>query len=192
MPNMCDDGNIRDDTRDAIHNDARRIDNENGDVAVAGSTIKPEQTDGIDDAVKVDEASGTQSPMRRLVAQLMKFGVVGIIAFVIDYGVMVALTELLGLNPVLSATISFTVSVAFNYVASMRYVFTHRDGMSRRREFVIFVVLSIIGLGLNDLLMWLGTDTIGIDYRIVKIGATAIVMIYNFVTRRVLLDGGEK
>lgn len=192
MTNMRDEENMRDDTRDAVHNDARRIDNENGDVTVAGSTIKPEQTDGIDDAVKVDEVSGTQSPMRRLVAQLMKFGVVGIIAFVIDYGVMVALTELLGLNPVLSATISFTVSVVFNYVASMRYVFTHRNGMSRRREFFIFVVLSVIGLGLNDLLMWLGTDTIGIDYRIVKIGATAIVMVYNFVTRRVLLDGGEK
>lgn len=189
---MRDDGNIRDDTRDAVHNDARRIDNENGEITVAESTIKPEQTDGIEDAVKEDANSGTQSPMRRLVAQLMKFGVVGIIAFVIDYGVMVALTELLGLNPVLSATISFTVSVVFNYVASMRYVFTHRDGMSRRREFVIFVVLSVIGLGLNDLLMWLGTDTIGIDYRIVKIGATAIVMVYNFVTRRVLLDGGEK
>lgn len=192
MPNIRDDGNICDDTHDAVNNDARRIDNENGDVTVAGSTIKPEQTDGIEDAVKEDAGSGTQSPMRRLVAQLMKFGVVGIIAFVIDYGVMVALTELLGLNPVLSATISFTVSVVFNYVASMRYVFTHRDGMSRRREFVIFVVLSVIGLGLNDLLMWLGTDTIGIDYRIVKIGATAIVMVYNFVTRRVLLDGGEK
>ena len=161
MPNMRDDGNICDDTHDAVHNDARRIDNENGDVTVAGSTIKPEQTDGIEDAVREDAGSGTQSPMRRLVAQLMKFGVVGIIAFVIDYGVMVALTELLGLNPVLSATISFTVSVVFNYVASMRYVFTHRDGMSRRREFVIFVALSVIGLGLNDLLMWFGTDTIG-------------------------------
>lgn len=192
MPNIRDDGNIRDDTRDAVHNDARRIDNENGEITVAESAIKPEQVDGIEDAVKEDANSGTQSPMRRLVAQLMKFCVVGIIAFVIDYGVMVALTELLGLNPVLSATISFTVSAVFNYVASMRYIFTHRDGMSRRREFVIFVALSVIGLGLNDLLMWLGTDTIGIDYRVVKIGATALVMVYNFVTRRVLLDGGEK
>ena len=93
--------------------------------------------------------------MEKLIAQFMKFGVVGVIAFVIDYGLMVALTELAGVNYLISATISFTVSVVFNYLASMRYVFTHKQGLSRRREFVIFVVLSVIGLGVNDLPMWL-------------------------------------
>ena len=124
--------------------------------------------------------------MGKLVQQFMKFGVVGVIAFVIDYGLMVALTELAGVNYLISATISFTVSVVFNYLASMRYVFTHKQGLSRRREFVIFVVLSVIGLGVNDLLMWLGS---GVSYLIVKIVATAIVMVYNFVTRKIFLDG---
>ena len=36
--------------------------------------------------------------MEKLIAQFMKFGVVGVIAFVIDYGLMVALTELVGVN----------------------------------------------------------------------------------------------
>ena len=99
--------------------------------------------------------------MGKLVQQFMKFGVVGVIAFVIDYGLMVALTELAGVNYLISATISFTVSVVFNYLASMRYVFTHKQGLSRRREFVIFVVLSVIGLGVNDLLMWLGSSVLG-------------------------------
>lgn len=119
----------------------------------------------------------------------MKFGVVGLIAFVIDYGLMVALTELAGINCLVSATISFTVSVVFNYVASMRYVFTHKEGLSRRREFIIFVVLSVIGLGLNDLLMWIGTTLWDISYLIVKIGATALVTVYNFITRKIFLDG---
>lgn len=119
----------------------------------------------------------------------MKFGVVGLIAFAIDYGLMVALTELAGINYLVSATISFTVSVVFNYVASMRYVFTHKEGLSRRREFIIFVVLSVIGLGLNDLLMWIGTSLWDISYLIVKIGATAMVTIYNFITRKIFLDG---
>ena len=122
--------------------------------------------------------------MEKLIAQFMKFGVVGVIAFVIDYGLMVALTELAGVNYLISATISFTVSVVFNYLASMRYVFTHKQGLSRRREFVIFVVLSVIGLGVNDLLMWLGSSVLGVSYLIVKIVATAIVMVYNFVTRK--------
>ncbi|WP_165172884.1 GtrA family protein [Adlercreutzia sp. ZJ242] len=129
--------------------------------------------------------------MRKLIDQIMKFGVVGVIAFVIDYGLMVALTELFGVNYLVSATISFIVSVTFNYFASMRYVFTHKEGMSRRREFVIFVVLSVIGLLINDALMWLGTGMLGISYLITKIFATAVVMVWNFVTRKKFLDAGD-
>ena len=130
--------------------------------------------------------------MKKLLKQFAKFGVVGVIAFIIDYGLMVLLTEAFGVNYLISATISFTVSVIFNYLASMRYVFTHKDGMSRRREFVIFVVLSVIGLGLNDLLMWIATGLVGISYLISKIFATAVVMVYNFVTRKVFLDAGDE
>lgn len=129
--------------------------------------------------------------MKNLIAQIMKFGVVGVIAFVIDYGVMVFLTEVFGLNPVVSATISFIVSVIFNYIASMRYVFSHKEGMSRSREFVIFIVLSVIGLIINDVLMWAGTELVSIDYRIVKIFATAVVMVWNFITRKIFLDAGS-
>ncbi len=129
--------------------------------------------------------------MKKLIAQFMKFGVVGVIAFCIDYGILALLTEVFGVNYLVSATISFTVSVVFNYVASMRYVFTHKEGMSKRREFVIFVVLSVIGLGINNLCMWAGVELFGIHYLITKIGATAIVMVWNFVTRKIFLDAGE-
>ncbi len=101
--------------------------------------------------------------MKKLIAQLMKFGVVGVIAFIIDYGLLALLTEAFGVNYLVSATISFTVSVVFNYVASMRYVFTHKEGMSRRREFIIFVVLSVIGLGINNACMWAGVVTLNYD-----------------------------
>lgn len=129
--------------------------------------------------------------MKKLLAQFMKFGVVGVIAFVIDYGLLALLTELFGINYLVSATISFTASVVFNYVASMRYVFTHKEGMSRRREFVIFVVLSVIGLLINNGCMWAGVELLGIHYLLTKIVATAIVMIWNFVTRKIFLDAGE-
>ena len=121
----------------------------------------------------------------------MKFGIVGVIAFLIDYGLMILLTEVFHVDYLVSATISFTVAVVFNYLASMRYVFSHKEGLSRRREFVIFVTLSVIGLLLNDLFMWVGVDLLAIDYRITKIAVTALVMMYNFVTRKVFLDGGS-
>ena len=137
--------------------------------------------------------------MKKLIAQFMKFGVVGAIAFVIDYGLLALLTEAFGVNYLVSATISFTVSVIFNYVASMRYVFTHKEDMSRRREFIIFVVLSVIGLGINNVLMWAGVELIAWPgwiaehaYLIVKIFATAVVMVWNFVTRKIFLDAGDQ
>ena len=129
--------------------------------------------------------------MKQLIAQFAKFGVVGVIAFVIDYGLMVLLIELFNVNYLISATISFTVSVIFNYIASMRYVFAHKEGLSRRREFIIFVVLSVIGLLINDALMWVGVDLFGISYLLVKIFATVVVMVWNFVTRKIFLDGGK-
>ena len=129
-----------------------------------------------------------EGTVKKLIAQFMKFGIVGVIAFLIDYGLMVALTEFFGVPYLISNTISFTVSVVFNYVASMRYVFERRDDMSRRREFIIFVVLSIIGLILNDLFMWLFVSVWFIDYRIVKIIVTVLVAIWNFVTRKIFLE----
>ena len=108
----------------------------------------------------------------KLIAQFMKFGVVGVIAFIIDFGVMVFLTEVFAVPYLISTTIAFTVSVIFNYVASMRYVFVRKDDMSRRREFIIFVLLSVIGLVLNDVFMWLLVDFFFIDYRISKIITT--------------------
>ena len=129
--------------------------------------------------------------MRKLLEQIVKFGIVGVIAFAVDFGVLVFLTEVFHLDPVVSATISFIVSVVFNYVASMRYVFSHREGMSRRREFIIFVVLSAAGLAINDGLMWAGTAFTPIDYRFIKIFATAVVMVWNFVTRKIFLEGDE-
>ena len=132
--------------------------------------------------------------MRGLIEQFMKFGVVGIIAFFIDYGVLMLLSQGFGVDAVLSAGISFCVSVVFNYVASMRFVFTHRDDLSRSREFVIFIILSAIGLVINELIMLAGVAALGdsaLMVTITKLVATVIVMVWNFFSRKKWLDGGD-
>lgn len=132
--------------------------------------------------------------MKKLIEQILKFGVVGIIATVIDFGVLYVLSQALGMDPVISAGISFCVSLVFNYVASMRYVFTHREDMSRSREFVIFLVLSIIGLAINEAIMAAGVAVLGNSALAVmgtKVLATAIVMVWNFVSRKKWLDAGD-
>lgn len=132
--------------------------------------------------------------MKKLIEQILKFGVVGIIATVIDFGALYVLSQPLGMDPVISAGISFCVSLVFNYVASMRYVFTHREDMSRSREFVIFLVLSLIGLAINEAIMAAGVAVLGNSALAVmgtKVLATAIVMVWNFFSRKKWLDAGD-
>lgn len=119
----------------------------------------------------------------------MKFGVVGVVATVIDFGIMNLLHYGLDLNILIANTSGFIVSLIFNYVASMKYVFAHKEGMSRRREFIIFVVLSVIGLALNDGIVLALNAGLGLEANIAKICATALVMVYNFVTRKIFLEG---
>ncbi|MBS6942685.1 MAG: GtrA family protein [Clostridiales bacterium] len=126
--------------------------------------------------------------MERLIQQIAKFGVVGILATLLDYGLLFALTEWAGLYYLLSSMLSFSISTIFNYVASVRWVFVVNQKYSKTRNFVLFVILSIIGLGLNALAMWLGVEFLHWHYMIVKIGATALVMVWNFITRKKVLE----
>lgn len=129
--------------------------------------------------------------MKTLLAQLAKFGVVGVVATVIDFGVMNVLHYGMHLDILIANTAGFIISLIFNYLASMKFVFEHREGMSRRREFAIFVVLSIIGLLLNDGIVVALNKGLALEANLAKIAATALVMIYNFVTRKIFLDGTE-
>ena len=129
--------------------------------------------------------------LRALVEQFLKFGVVGALAFVIDYGVLMLLSQVVGWDPVVSSVFSFVISLVFNYVASMRFVFERREDLSRRREFAIFVVLSVIGLAINSVCMWAGTAAFGdgaLSVTVTKLVATAVVAIWNFVSRKHWLE----
>ncbi len=126
--------------------------------------------------------------MKKLWNQIVKFGIVGVLAFCIDYGVLFVLTEFAGMYYLLSACTSFVVSVVFNYLCSMRFVFARRDDISRTREFIVFVLLSTVGLIINEILMWVGVDHLHVHYMVTKIFATAVVMVWNFVSRKIWLE----
>ncbi len=126
--------------------------------------------------------------MKKLMEQIIKFGFVGFLCFFIDYGVMVFLTEVFRIDYLVSSGISFTVSVIVNYILSITFVFETDKDKNKLKEFVVFVFLSVIGLGINEACMWLAVEAAGIYYMISKIGATAVVMVYNFVTRKIFIE----
>lgn len=126
--------------------------------------------------------------MKKLIEQIIKFGFVGFLCFFIDYGIMVLLTEAAGIDYLLSSGISFTVSVIVNYILSVTFVFETDKNKNKFKEFVVFVFLSVIGLGINEACMWFAVELLGIHYMISKIGATAVVMVYNFVSRKIFIE----
>lgn len=140
----------------------------------------------MDEQKQQDEGKG-----KSLLAQIIRFGFVGGSAFLIDYGVMVALTELGGVNYLISSMISFCVSVIYNYILSIKWVFNVTGERSQTQDLSVFMILSVIGLGINQLIMWIAVDKLHIFYMISKIGATAVVMVYNFVTRKIFLENGK-
>jgi putative flippase GtrA len=75
----------------------------------------------------------------------------------------------------------------------MRYVFSDaRADISSMVKFIVFVVLSAIGLGINQLAMWTGVEFFYLSPLIVKFFATAIVAVWNFVTRKLFYEREPK
>lgn len=128
------------------------------------------------------------SNTKKLFSQITKFGFVGGTAFVIDAGLLFLLTEFCGIHYLISGMISFTASVIYNYILSVKWVFDAKKDANKTQEFIVFIVLSVIGLGINQLFMWLFVDMMHIYYMLSKIIATVIVMVYNFITRKIFLE----
>ena len=148
--------------------------------------------------------------MKKLFNQFIKFGLVGFLSFCIDYGVgLVCLNAIMALTTeaffetasVIASVIGFSVSVIVNYLLSMKFVFERKEDMNRKAEFVIFVVLSVVGLIINAIIIWVCVGPIygasaflqeNASYNAVYTGAkliaTVIVMVYNFVTRKIFLE----
>ncbi len=156
----------------------------------------------------------------KLLVQILKFGIVGGIAFLIDFCVYSIVLNILTweYDYLVAGIAGFTVSLIFNYLASMAFVFQRKENADKRKEFVIFLVLSLIGLGINTAVLWLCMDVIyqkftGLQtglgmmngflhakgFAVVdnaqelaayfaKIIATGIVMIYNFISRKLTLE----
>lgn len=143
---------------------------------------------------------GTEE-MKRLIEQIVKFGVVGFFCFFIDFGITTGMTNICGVHYLISKFLGFVISAVVNYLLSVRFVFTRKKEMDRKKEFTIFLILSAVGLVINEIVMYLCIDGLYAASDVLKaavsqelmvsissVAATAVVMVYNFISRKLFLE----
>lgn len=127
------------------------------------------------------------TPTDNWMLQLFRYGFVGGLAFVVDYGTLFCLTHFAGVPYLLSAAIAFILGLVTNYLISISWVFSHTGKMRIWQEFLAFTVIGLIGLALNEGIMYVGTDLLQLHYMVSKLISTAIVFFWNFFARKVLV-----
>lgn len=141
--------------------------------------------------------------MNNRLKEIIKFVFTGGICFLIEYAALVVLKEWLH-APVLAATpVAFLISVAFNYLLCVKWVFSGAKDGSRRAQ-IGFLITSVMGFFLNWFLMWALTALFGEDlllfallgiqvkvYMVNKVVATVLVMVWNYFTKRYVLKGSS-
>lgn len=126
--------------------------------------------------------------MNELVNKIIRFSIVGGIATIIDFVCLYIFKEFLNFNVILANTLSFIISVTYNYIASITWVFDTNKNKNKKIQFILFIIFSIVGLIINNIILYILTDKLNIYYLISKVVATLIVMIFNFVTRKKFLE----
>lgn len=139
--------------------------------------------------------------MKHLMNQILKFGVVGFFCFFIDFGITTGFTNLLGVHYLISKFLGFVISAIVNYILSIKFVFTQKKEMDKKKEFTVFIILSAIGLVINEIVMFVCIDGIYRNSTLLQgyitdelmvslatIIATGVVMVYNFISRKLFLE----
>ena len=139
--------------------------------------------------------------MSNRLKEIIKFAFTGGVCFLIEYAALIVLKEWLHLSAVAATPIAFLVSVVFNYLLCVKWVFSGAKEGSKKAQ-LGFAITSVMGLFLNWATMWALTSLFGEDavllalfglelkvYMLNKIIATGLVMVWNYFTKRWLLKG---
>ena len=84
------------------------------------------------------------------------------------------------------------MSAIVNYILSIAFVFDADKNANQGKQFVVFFVLAVGGLIINNIVLRLGTLILdpfwSRSYIVVKPFATGVVMVYNFITRKLFIE----
>jgi putative flippase GtrA len=126
-------------------------------------------------------------PAESKLVQFFRYVVVSGISLAADFGLLYLGTEYLGLHYLLSAIVSYSVGVVVNYLLSVLWAFPRSRLKSRALEFLIFVIIGLAGMGLNELLLWLFTAVLHFHYLVSRSITAVIGYLWKFVLRKIVL-----
>jgi putative flippase GtrA len=108
---------------------------------------------------------------------------VGVIATIVQYTILIALVEILSVDPVAASVSGYMPSAVVNYALNYRYSF--RSSAAHGKAFPKFIFVSGVGLVLNGALMALWVRGFSLDYLMAQIATTGIVLFWSFAANRV-------
>ena len=91
---------------------------------------------------------------RPLITKFIKFGIVGASGMVVHFSVLYLFKEVVGLNPFLANTIGFVTAATTNYILNRIWTFRSQEKQVAV-EYLKFILVSVIGLGVNNGTMWI-------------------------------------
>lgn len=123
--------------------------------------------------------------------EVFRFVVNGGVCFVVEYIIMHVLIEYTNLAEWICIGVGFSVSVILNYILCLVWVFKGAKKQTLESQ-LIFIGSSVVGFGINEVLMLYALNTLHMNDFIAKAIVTLIVMVWNFFMKRIAIYGVKK
>ena len=114
------------------------------------------------------------------ILKFLKFAAVGFTGLFVDYAFTFIFKEIFKVQKYISNSIGFTIAATSNYVLNRIWTF-ESDNPDIVIEYSEFLIISIIGLGINNLILWLIVSRFKINFYVAKFFAICVVTLWNFL-----------
>ncbi|MBX7183348.1 MAG: GtrA family protein [Bacteroidia bacterium] len=118
-------------------------------------------------------------PEQAFIERFLRFCIIGFIGFAIDFGTTWVGKEKLRMNKYLSNSLGFVLASTINFFLNRMFTFQNNNP-EILIQFFKFAMVAVVGLGLNNLFVFLFTDKVKLNFYVAKIGAVGIVLFWNF------------
>jgi len=118
--------------------------------------------------------------IKALLVKFIKFGVVGFSGVGVDFGFTWLCKEVLRIQKYVSNAIGFTIAASTNYILNRIWTF-QSNNPEVLLEYGKFILISMIGLGINTLVLWFLVSRLRQNFYLSKLFAIAVATVWNFL-----------